>query len=119
LHKVARLAKNTVGGAEEVSLTLVHGTGAHTAVYTGELALTLDEWQYRAHGGSCLHAAATTTTVSVPDLTGEDRWPAYTSHALDAGVRSSLSVGLPLHDTVTGTLNLYSAKRKRSTTTRS
>jgi GAF domain-containing protein len=48
--------------------------------------------------------------VSVPDLSRERRWPRYTPAALDAGVRSSLSIGLPIHDTVTGALNMYSTE---------
>jgi GAF domain-containing protein len=110
LHRVADLAKRTISGADEVSVTLVRGNGPHTAAYTGELALNLDEWQYRARGGPCLDAAAFIATVSVPDLSDEDRWPAYRQRALDAGVRSSLSVGLPVHETVTGALNMYSVK---------
>jgi GAF domain-containing protein len=46
----------------------------------------------------------------VPDLTGEQRWPHYVPHTLDAGARSSLSVGLPVHENVTGALNLYATK---------
>jgi GAF domain-containing protein len=110
LHRVAELAKRTIVGADEVSVTLVRGDGPYTAAYTAQLALTADEWQYREHGGPCLDAAAGAGTVSVSDLSGEQRWPAYRQRALDAGVRSSLSVGLPVHDTVTGALNMYSGK---------
>jgi GAF domain-containing protein len=110
LTKVAELAKVTVSGAHEVSVTLVRGSGAHTAAYTGDLALTLDEWQYREGGGPCLDAAATAGTVSVPDLTVDNRWPVYLRRAMEAGVRSSLSVGLPVHEMVTGALNIYAIK---------
>jgi GAF domain-containing protein len=110
LDKVAELAKVTVSGADEVSVTLVRGSGAHTAAYTGNLALDLDEWQYREGGGPCLDAAASASTVSVPHLPGNNRWPVYLLRAMEAGVRSSLSVGLPVHEMVTGALNLYSTK---------
>jgi GAF domain-containing protein len=110
LLKVAELAKRTIPGVEEVSVTLLRGRDAHTAAFTGDLARTLDEWQYRAGGGPCMDAAATAATLSVPDLAGEERWPAYVPHALDAGVRSSLSVGLPVHENVAGALNLYATK---------
>jgi GAF domain-containing protein len=46
----------------------------------------------------------------VPDLTREPRWPRYVPAALEAGVRSSLSVGLPIHESVTGALNMYAGK---------
>jgi GAF domain-containing protein len=110
LAKVAELAKRAIPGADEVSVTLVRAKGPHTAAYTGSLALDLDEWQYREHGGPCLEAAASASTVQVPDLTLDDRWPLYRRRALDAGVRSSLSVGLPVQDALDGALNLYSTK---------
>jgi hypothetical protein len=73
LGKVADLAKRTIVGVDEVSVTLVREMNAHTAAYTGDLALNLDEWQYAEGGGPCLDAAASGTTLSVPDLTGETR----------------------------------------------
>lgn len=110
LRTVAGLAKRTISGVDEASVTLVHGTGAHTAAYTGDLALTLDERQYQEGRGPCLDAAISGATVSVSDLTREERWPGYTPRAIEAGVRSSLSVGLPVHEHVTGALNLYATK---------
>jgi GAF domain-containing protein len=107
LHQVATLAKRTIAGVNEASVTLVRGKNAHTAAFTGELAWNMDERQYDEGGGPCLQAAATAATVSVPDLTSEQRWPKYIPAAIDAGVRSSLSVGLPVHEKVTGALNLY------------
>ena len=110
LSTVAELAKRTIAGVDEASVTLIRGRDAHTAAFTGDLALTLDEWQYRAGGGPCLEAATTAATLMVPDLNDERRWADYTPHAIKAGVRSSLSVGLPVNETVTGALNLYAKK---------
>ena len=42
LKRVAGLARPTVPGADEVSVTLVRVRTAETAVSTGDLALTLD-----------------------------------------------------------------------------
>jgi GAF domain-containing protein len=110
MRKVAELAKSAVAGVDEASVTLVNGKKAYTAAYTGDLALALDERQYHEGGGPCLAAASSTTTVLLPDLTAEDRWPSYIYHALAAGVRCSLSVGLPVHDQVTGALNMYATE---------
>ncbi|MEU4242522.1 GAF and ANTAR domain-containing protein [Actinoplanes sp. NPDC026619] len=110
LQKVADLAKRAIAGVEEASVTLVRGKDAHTAAFSGDLALILDEWQYREGGGPCLDAAAASETLLVRDLTGEQRWPVYIAQALESGVRSSLSVGLPVHESVTGALNLYARK---------
>jgi len=110
LEQIADLARRTIPGAQEVSVTLVGDGNAHTAACTGELALTLDEWQYGDRHGPCLDAAASRATLSVPDLATEDRWPNWTGRALHAGAGSSLSIGLPVHEKVTGALNIYAAE---------
>jgi transcriptional regulator with GAF, ATPase, and Fis domain len=107
LSRVAQLAKRTIARASDVSITLVGPGGAHTAAFTGELALALDEWQYESGHGPCLAAAAANITVPVADVAGDSRWPAWSSRAIDAGAHSLLSVGLPLHNCVTGALNVY------------
>jgi GAF domain-containing protein len=110
LATVADLAKRTISGADEVSITLVGAGGAHTAAYTGERAMTVDEWQYQQGHGPCLAAAAANLTVTVPDMAGESRWPAWVDRAIDAGVHSCLSIGLPLRECVSGAVNVYAGK---------
>jgi GAF domain-containing protein len=110
LDTVATLAKRTVPGADEVSITLVRKGKAATAAFTGELALRLDESQYELGSGPCLDAAAAGTTLSVPKIAIEERWPQWTAQATRSGVHSSLSIGLPVHETVTGGLNIYATE---------
>ncbi|MEV6632588.1 GAF domain-containing protein [Actinoplanes sp. NPDC051470] len=110
LTKVADLARRSIPGADDVSVTLLGAGGAHTAAFTGQRALTVDEWQYQQGHGPCLAAAAANITVSVPDMAGESRWPDWADRALDAGVHSSVSIGLPLHENVSGALNVYARK---------
>jgi GAF domain-containing protein len=107
LAKIAELTKRTIPGAHEVSVTLLSDTGAHSAAFTGRLALELDEWQYEHGYGPCLDASRAQDTYPVPDLSAERRWPDWTARALAAGARSCLSVGLPSREHVTGALNLY------------
>jgi GAF domain-containing protein len=110
LAKIAELAKRTVPGAEEVSVTLVRGSHASTIAFTGEPARVLDESQYEQGHGPCLEASASGVSLSLPDMSTESRWPRWASRALQAGVQSSLSIGLPIHETVSGALNIYSPK---------
>jgi GAF domain-containing protein len=107
LDRIAGLAKRTVTGAAEVSVTLIRDAEARSAAFTGDLAVRLDEWQYERGHGPCLDASASAATLSLPDMRAESRWPAFASRALDAGCGSSLSVGLPVHDAVIGALNVY------------
>jgi GAF domain-containing protein len=113
LTRIAELAKATLPGAAEVSVTLVRGTGAHTATFTGDLALELDEGQYDQGTGPCLEAAEAAggeEVISVPDMATEDRWPGWVRRAHEAGVHSSLAIGLPLQEGVSGALNIYGAR---------
>ena len=43
LERVAALAKETVPGADEVSVTLIEGEDARSVAFTGNLAVHLDE----------------------------------------------------------------------------
>ncbi len=110
LDKIAQLAKRAIPGASEVSVTLLQGDNAHTAAFTGELALNLDEAQYQRGYGPCLDASTSTATLSVPDTGSEQRWPEWADAAQQAGARSSLSIGLPVHEKVTGALNIYATE---------
>ena len=109
-RQVTELAKRTIPGADEVSVTLVHDRSAHTPTSTGDLALALDESQYELGHGPCLDAAVSASTQHVADMTSETRWPDWTVRASEAGVHSSLSIGLPVQEAVTGALNIYATK---------
>lgn len=110
LHRVAELAKLAIPGAEEVSVTLLQDGRANTAAYTGELALQLDEGQYEDGTGPCVEAVQSGMTLLVDDMADEGRWPTWTPSAREHGVNSSLSVGLPVQQAITGALNLYSRR---------
>ncbi|WP_127783606.1 GAF and ANTAR domain-containing protein [Rhodococcus sp. X156] len=105
--QVVQLARREIPGADEVSVTMVDGSGATTPAATGELACTLDEQQYSTGQGPCLQAATTGETLHIPDMQAEQRWPEYTPFAARNGGLSSLSVPLPVQDTTVGALNIY------------
>jgi GAF domain-containing protein len=110
LSQIAELARRTVPGAAEVSVTLIRSTGAQTAAFTGDLALSLDERQYEQGIGPCLEAADIAGVVSVSDTATDDRWPEWAARARAQGIYSSLSIGLPIRDSVFGALNIYGSK---------
>ena len=110
LRQISELAQRAIPGATDVSVTLVRNTGAHTAAFTSDLALSLDEWQYDAGRGPCLDAAEAAVVVSVPDTRTEERWADWAARAHAAGAYSSLSIGLPVQDAVVGALNIYGTK---------
>ena len=110
LGRVAELARQTLPGMAGASVTLVESDRAFTVAFSGQLALDLDETQYRDGFGPCLEVAQSAGTVTVPDMTAETRWPAFARQALAVGVHSSLSVALPLQEAVVGALNTYASQ---------
>jgi transcriptional regulator with GAF, ATPase, and Fis domain len=107
LEEIARLAQQSLPGRLETSVTLLTGDDATTAVSTGQLARDLDETQYALGHGPCMHAAAEGEPVEIPDARTEARWPDYAGVAAEHGCLSSLSLPLPLHERVSGALNIY------------
>jgi GAF domain-containing protein len=107
LSRIASLAKATVSGADEVSVTLMEGESARSVAFTGDLAVRLDERQYDRGFGPCMDAAMTGDTISIKDTEVDDRYRDFAAAAARAGVRSSLSVGMPVPHRVVGGLNFY------------
>jgi len=108
LSKVGELAKRVIAPADAVSLTLVRKGRAETAAYTDVLAMQADERQYGLDGGPCLDAGRGGVVLIIDDMRTEDRWPDYAPQAARIGVRSSLSVPLPIQEDLIGALNVYS-----------
>jgi len=110
LREVAELAKNTVPGATEVSVSLVSKRRSDTVVHTGDLALDLDENQYERGYGPCLDAATDGMIMHIEDMATETRWGDYTKVAVERGALSSLSLPVTVREErrVTAALNIYS-----------
>ncbi|MDI6101007.1 GAF and ANTAR domain-containing protein [Actinoplanes sp. NEAU-A12] len=109
LNQVTDLARRTLPGAAQVSITLLRDRGAVTAAHTGAIALRLDELQYERGTGPCLEAAEAKAVVEVPDTAADGRWEGWGAEAALAGMGSVLSLGLPIRDDVSGALNVYGA----------
>jgi GAF domain-containing protein len=110
LQRIAELAKELIPGAAEASVTLIANDKAHTAAYTGQLAVDLDESQYGRGYGPCLEAAVGEEIREITDAREETRWPDYARTAAERGSLSSLSVPLPVREGIHGGLNLYAVE---------
>ncbi len=96
LDRVVNAARAAVPGAGLVSVTLATETGFTTPVYTDDLALKLDEVQYRLGEGPCVEATRTPgmgLTFS-GDLAQGVQFPAFGPAAAELGAHSVLAVGL-------------------------
>jgi GAF domain-containing protein len=106
LNKVVRVARRSVPGAADVSVTVLADGEATTAAWAHGLAYDLDQSQYR-HGGPCVDAPRGGEVQQIDDMRTDTRWPGFSADAARAGVLSSLSVPLPAQGSVTGALNVY------------
>ena len=105
---VAQLAKGTIPGASEVSVTLLQKGRATTVAATGTLAVAVDERQYARGTGPCLDCIAAGEPVRIDDMGTETRWFGYAQDAARDGVGSSLSIPVPVQREVGAALNIYS-----------
>jgi GAF domain-containing protein len=107
LHTVTELATRVLPRKPVTSLTILTGGRAATVASSGDLALRLDEVQYRLGSGPCLAAAETGTTSEIADTGGAEEWPEFAAEAAAAGCGSVLSFPLPVREKVAGALNVY------------
>ena len=110
LHELAVLVCRGVPGCDgaSVSLLLQDGRPATLAASKDEVH-ALDEQQWTAGRGPCLTAMRERRVVGIEDVAADHRWPEVLQAYDGAGVRSSLSLPLPLAGTgdLLGGLNLY------------
>jgi GAF domain-containing protein len=109
LQTVADLSKSVMPGNPETSVLLLVKDRPSTVVWTGQLAVALDERQYERGHGPCLHAARTGDLTEIADTRTDRRWPDYQQRAVEAGNLSSLSIPLVIDEEaqVSGALNIY------------
>jgi GAF domain-containing protein len=106
LGRATLIAQRAIPGAAEVSVTMENDRPV-TVASSGPLANEVDESQYDAGYGPCLDALRLGVTIVVEDQATESRWPEYSPRAAAAGVRSSLSVPLPVDGHAIGAFNCY------------
>ncbi|MEJ7800520.1 MAG: anti-sigma factor antagonist [Ilumatobacter sp.] len=108
LRLITALARDVVGGADGVSVTLRrHGTLSTVAASNEEIA-EMDRNQYATGEGPCLSAAAEGHSFHVESLTEETRWPRFIPRAIEDGIASILSTPLMVANRPVGALNIYS-----------
>lgn len=79
----------------------------HFLSATDGRAARLEEAQITHQDGPCFTAYRTGKLISVDDIGGDDRWPAYRDVALELGYGSVLGVPMPVRAETIGALNLY------------
>lgn len=110
LQRVTDLATRVLPGEPVISVTVVERGKPTTAAASGDLALTLDETQYRLGSGPCLSAATTGRPSELVDTRAATEWPEFAVHAAEQGCNSVLSFPFPAAERVPGALNVYARR---------
>ena len=108
LRLVVVLARETVGCADGVSVTLDRHGRMTTVASSDETIAQMDRDQYATEQGPCLAAAAEGRWFHVESLAAETRWPEFIPRAIQGGIGSILSTPLLAAAGPVGALNIYS-----------
>lgn len=102
LTQLVEFATTTIPGTASATVTVVRHEDARTLAASHQWAGDLDEHQYKAQDGPCLHAIRTGRVVRM-DITAADRWPEYCAAARLHNVAAALSVPLFVDDDIVDT----------------
>jgi hypothetical protein len=107
LLRVAQLVKQFVADVRDASVTIVEHDSARTVVFTGAVAIELDEAQYDLRSGPCLDAAASGQTIVFMNTSPGSAYPKFSELAHSRDVLQTVSIGLSARGTVNAGLNIY------------
>lgn len=111
LRGITDTAVSMIPGADSADILMIVGKRFESHGSTSDLPEQMDALQQRLGEGPCVDAALDARVTRSNDLTDERRWPRFTRHALDAGVRSTLSFQLYTGNHTSGALNLFAKTR--------
>ncbi len=111
LQRVAETALQVINRCDSASVSMAEDGQVSTWASTDEAAERADEHQYRTDEGPCLAAIRTGDANFVDSLDDDERWPEFTSRAVDEGMVSIYSLPLKVEEETVGALNLYSRSR--------
>ena len=112
LEAMVRAAVQMIPGVEDGSISIVIGRATMSSqAPTSDLPSKVDAIQMEEGEGPCLSAVYEETTVRIPDLNTEQRWPNFSRRAAEeTGVRAMLAFQLFVEGENLGALNLYSSR---------
>jgi anti-anti-sigma factor len=108
LRLVVALARDIVGGADGVSVSLRRQGRLATVAASDQTISDMDASQYATGEGPCVDASFQGREFVAESLSTETRWPDFTPRALALGINAILSSPLTASDRPVGSINIYS-----------
>lgn len=108
LQQIAAITLQVIPELVDVSITLIEDERPRTVVFSGPLAMELDERQYTDGFGPCTDAAIAGATIAVDTTATSSSYPGFAEAAARRGITNTLSVGMPIPQGTAGALNMYS-----------
>jgi hypothetical protein len=106
--ELIHIAGAAVSNSDHVCLTVAGmSRGVQPVAQSDEFGGLLAGVQSRVEEGPCLEHIERNDVVHVPDLGGDDRWPAFAAQARELGVRSLVCVRSPVEPRGQVALTLY------------
>jgi GAF domain-containing protein len=112
LEAIARTARHSIPGFDEVGISLVHADGkVETMAATGDLVWKLDGLQYDMNDGPCVSSLHEEPVIVVDHIAQSQRWPDFVPRAVELGLKAQMALRLYVDDDGTiGGINLYSTE---------
>lgn len=112
LAGMVQAAVEMIPGVEDASISIVVDRETVTSqAPTSDLPSKVDAIQMAEREGPCLSAMYEETTVRIPNMETEQRWPTFARRAAaETGVGSMLAFQLFVEDANLGALNLFSSR---------
>lgn len=107
LRNLAQLAADVVVPPASVGITWVRDGRPGTVLSSSQVAAYVDELQYSAGDGPCLHSIRVGERVESADLAEEARWPAWIPRAREQDIWSVLATPLTVDGSLSACVNLY------------
>jgi GAF domain-containing protein len=107
---LAAVARETTPQAFGAGVSLIQQSQRVSVGATDLLVRTADDLQYSLGEGPCLSAWSTSRPVLIQDTSADERFPRWNRAAVEAGVRSCLSVPLLHGSGSLGAMKVYSTE---------
>ena len=107
LQEMSQLACAVVTPVASCGITTRYDSAPLTVASSDERARVLDQAQYEADDGPCLHALRTGAVVEIDNQANDERWPGYRRAALEQNVLWVLAHPLRVEGETIGVMNLY------------